>query len=132
MVMAEKKTSSQIVEEHKPKNYKFKYVITDPTLEKELNEAGFDMSTLDTIRDADLVADALAAPFQSYPREVVAASKKPTQIENGVLLFKKMVTKTDKKIQNVKVGFFPHNNLRYACIKFVYERFEIIEIFILT
>jgi hypothetical protein len=107
-------------------------VITDPTLEKELIEAGFDMTTLDTINDADLVADALAAPFQSYPREVVATSKKPTQIENGVLLFKKMVTKTDKKLQNVKVGFFQHNNLNYACIKFVYERFEIIEIFILT
>jgi hypothetical protein len=132
MVMAEKKTTSQIVEEHKPKNYKFKYVITDPTLEKELIEAGFDMTTLDTINDADLVADALAAPFQSYPREVVATSQKPTQIENGVLLFKKMVTKTDKKLQNVKVGFFQHNNLNYACIKFVYERFEIIEIFILT
>lgn len=130
--MAEKKTSSQIVEEHKPKNYKFKYVITDPTLEKELNEAGFDMSTLDTINDNSLVEDALASSFQSYPREVVATSKKPTQIENGVLLFKQMVTKTDKKLLNVQVGFFSHDNLRYACIKFIYERFEIIEIFILT
>lgn len=130
--MAEKKTTAEIVDAHKPKNYKFKYIIKDDTLWDELNEANYDISSLDTINDADLTVSAMNASFKEYPREVVASSKKPTQIEDGVLLFKQMTTKTDKKLQNVCVGFFTHNNLRYVCVKFVYERFDIIEIFILT
>lgn len=130
--MADKLTPSEVVESHKPKNYKFKYIIKDETLWKELEEANYDISSLDTINDTDLTVAALNTSFKEYPREVVAASKKPTQIEDGVLLFKQMTTKTDKKLLNVCVGFFSHNNLRYVCIKFVYERFDIIEIFILT
>lgn len=130
--MAEKKTTVEIVDSHKPKNYKFKYIIKDDSLWTELEEAKYDVSTLDTINDSDLTVAAMNASFKEYPREVVATSKKPTQIEDGVLLFKQMTTKTDKKLQNVCVGFFTHNNLRYVCIKFVYDRFDIIEIFILT
>lgn len=130
--MAEKKTTSEIINDHKPKRYKFKFIIRDDNLLKELEDANYDMSSLDTINDTDLTVAALNAEFKEYPREVVASSKKPTQIEEGVLLFKQMTTKTDKKLQNVCVGFFSHNNLRYVCIKFVYERFDIIEIFILT
>ena len=130
--MAEKKTISEIIDDHKPKNYKFKFIIKDDSLWKELEDANYDISSLDTINDTDLTVAALDTPFKEYPREVVAASKKPTQLEDGVLLFKQMTRKTDKKLQNVCVGFFSHNNLRYVCIKFVYERFDIIEIFILT
>ena len=130
--MAEKKTTSEIINDHKPKRYKFKFIIRDDNLLKELEDANYDMSSLDTINDTDLTVAALNAEFKEYPREVVASSKKPTQIEDGVLLFKQMTTKTDKKLLNVCVGFFSHNNLRYVCIKFVYERFDIIEIFILT
>lgn len=130
--MAENKTISEIIDDHKPKNYKFKFIIKDESLWKELDDAKYDISSLDTINDTDLTVAALDAPFKEYPREVVAASKKPTQLEDGVLLFKQMTRKTDKKLQNVCVGFFSHNNLRYVCIKFVYERFDIIEIFILT
>ena len=130
--MAEKKTLSEIIDDHKPKNYKFKFIIKDESLWKELDDAKYDISSLYTINDTDLTVAALDAPFKEYPREVVAASKKPTQLEDGVLLFKQMTRKTDKKLQNVCVGFFSHNNLRYVCIKFVYERFDIIEIFILT
>ena len=130
--MAEKKTTSEIIDSHKPKNYKFKFIIKDESLWKELEDAKYDISSLDTINDTDLTVAALNTSFKEYPREVVAVSKKPTQIEEGVLLFKQMTTKTDKKLQNVCVGFFSHNNLRYVCIKFVYERFDIIEIFILT
>lgn len=130
--MAEKKTISEIIDDHKPKNYKFKFIIKDESLWKELEDANYDISSLDTINDTDLTVAALDTPFKEYPREVVAASKKPTQLEDGVLLFKQMTRKTDKKLQNVCVGFFSHNNLRYVCIKFVYERFDIIEIFILT
>jgi hypothetical protein len=130
--MAEKKTISEIIDDHKPKNYKFKFIIKDENLWKELEDANYDISSLDTINDTDLTVAALDTPFKEYPREVVAASKKPTQLEDGVLLFKQMTRKTDKKLHNVCVGFFSHNNLRYVCIKFVYERFDIIEIFILT
>ena len=130
--MAEKKTTSEIINDHKPKRYKFKFIIRDDNLLKELEDANYDMSSLDTINDTDLTVAALNAEFKEYPREVVASSKKPTQIEEGVLLFKQMTTKTDKKLQNVCVGFFSHNNLRYVCIKFVYVQFDIIEIFILT
>lgn len=130
--MAEKKTTSEIIDDHKPKNYKFKFIIKDESLWKELEDAKYDISSLDTINDTNLTVAALNTSFKEYPREVVASSKKPTQIEDGVLLFKQMTTKTDKKLQNVCVGFFSHNNLRYVCIKFVYARFDIIEIFILT
>lgn len=130
--MAEKKTTPEIIDDHKPKNYKFKFIIKDESLWKELEDVKYDISSLDTINDTDLTVAALNTSFKEYPREVVASSKKPTQIEDGVLLFKQMTTKTDKKLQNVCVGFFSHNNLRYVCIKFVYVRFDIIEIFILT
>lgn len=130
--MADKLTGSQIVETHKPKNYKFKYIIKDDNLLKELQESNYDISSLDTINDDDLIISATNAEFKEYPREVVTASKKPTQIEDGVLLFKQLTTKTDKKLLNVCVGFFTHLNQRYVCIKFIYERFDIIEIFILT
>lgn len=123
---------NKVMDDHKPKNYKFKYIVKDDNLWKELEDVNYDISSLDTINDSDLTVAALNASFKEYPREVVTSSKKPTQIEDGVLLFKQMTTKTDKKLQNVCVGFFSHNNLRYVCIKFVYERFDIIEIFILT
>jgi hypothetical protein len=128
----EKDSVTKVIDDHKPKNYKFKYIIKDDTLLKELEDSNYDLSSLDTINDTDLTVAAMNSVFKEYPREVVASSKKPTQIEDGVLLFKQMTTKTDKKLQNVCVGFFSHNDLRYVCIKFVYERFDIIEIFILT
>ena len=128
----EKDPVTKVVEDHKPKNFKFKYIIKDDNLLKELEDSNYDISSLDTINDTDLTLAAMNASFKDYPREVVTSSKKPTQIEDGVLLFKQMTTKTDKKLLNVCVGFFSHNNLRYVCIKFVYERFDIIEIFILT
>lgn len=128
----EKDPVTKVVDDHKPKNYKFKYIIKDDALLQELEDSNYDLSSLDTINDSDLTVAAMNSEFKEYPREVVAASKKPTQIEDGVLLFKQMTTKTDKKLQNVCVGFFSHNDLRYVCIKFVYERFDIIEIFILT
>jgi hypothetical protein len=128
----EKDSVTKVIDDHKPKNYKFKYIIKDDTLLKELEDSNYDLSSLDTINDTDLTVAAMNSVFKEYPREVVASSKKPTQIEDGVLLFKQMTTKTDKKLQNVCVGFFSHNDLRYVCVKFVYERFDIIEIFILT
>ena len=92
--MAEKKTTSEIINDHKPKNYKFKYIIKDDNVLKELEDSNYDMSSLDTINDTDLVLSALASEFKEYPREVVASSKKPTRIEEGVLLCTQLTTKT--------------------------------------
>lgn len=126
------KSISEIVNDHKPKNYKFKFIVKDETLWKELEEQQYDISSLDTINDSDLTVAALNTSFKEYPRETVSVAKKPTSIDNGVIISKKMITKADKKLQSVNIGFFTHNNVRYVCIKFVYERFDIIEIFILT
>ena len=127
-----KKTLTEIIDDHKPKNYKFKFIIKDETLWSELEELNYDISSLDTINDSDLTVAALNTSFKDYPRETVASAKKPTTIENGVIVSKKMITKADKKLQNVGIGFFTYNNVRYVCVKFIYERFDIIEIFILT
>lgn len=126
------KSISEIVNDHKPKNYKFKFIVKDETLWKELEEQQYDISSLDTINDSDLTVAALNTSFKEYPRETVSSAKKPTSIDNGVIISKKMITKADKKLQSVNIGFFTHNNVRYVCVKFVYERFDIIEIFILT
>lgn len=128
-----KKTASELAETHRPKNYKYKYIFTDTTFVEELYDQGFDIDSLDTINDDDLVEDALKiTDFKEFPRESVAKAKQPTILEDGVMLSKQMVTKTDKKLQSVQVGFFTHKNQRHVCIKLVYERFTIIEIFILV
>lgn len=126
------KSISEIVNDHKPKNYKFKFIVKDETLWKELEECEYDISTLDTINDSDLTVAALNTSFKEYPRETVSSAKKPTSLDDGVIISKKMITKADKKLQSVNIGFFTYDNVRYVCVKFVYERFDIIEIFILT
>lgn len=134
MIMATKAklSASETVESHKPKNYKYKYIIKDESMWDELREQEYDESTLDTINDTDLTLSAINADFKEYPREVVARAKEPTIMDDGVIVSKKMATKTDKKLQNVGIGFFTHEGIRYVCVKLIYERFDIIEIFILT
>lgn len=131
--MAGKKlTASELVDSHRPKNFKYKYIFTDPTLIQELDDQGFDITTLDTINDYDLTEAAQEIKeYKEFERDVVAKAKKPTMFEDGTLLSKQMVTKTDKKLQKVKMGYFTHNNRRYVCVRLVYERFDIIEIFML-
>lgn len=124
-------TTSEIVESHKPKNYKYKYIIKDESMWTELSEQEYDINSLDTIQDDDLVRTALETEFKEYPRELVARAKEPSVMDDGVILSKKMVTKADKKLQNVGLGFFYHDNVKYVCVKLMYERFDIIEIFIL-
>ena len=58
-------------------------------------------------------------------------AKKPTEFDNGVMLSKKMATKTDKKLQKVKVGYFMYDSRKYVCLRLEYERFDIMELFIL-
>lgn len=133
--MATKKktlTISELIETHKPKNYKYRFIINDDEIYKELTEQGFDLDTLDTIKNDMLVQEALKTEYIEYQREVVAKAKEPTILDNGVILSKKMATKADKKLLGVLVGFFDYNDLHYIAIKLKYEKFDILEIFILT
>jgi hypothetical protein len=123
---------NEIIESHKPKNFKYRFIITDESVYDELQSLQYDLSNLDTINDDELIQEALKADYTWYERDVVKRAKEPTIFENGVILSKKMVTKTDKKLIKIGTGFFEFRNLRYVSIRMVYERFDIIEIFIMT
>ena len=90
--------------------------------------SGYDMSSLDTICNDDLVEKALQSDFTMYEREIVGKAKEPSILDNGVIISKKMVTKADKKLLGLYVGFFDYNS-RHIAIKLHYEKFDIIEIF---
>lgn len=127
------KTISELVETHKPKHFKYKYIFNDNKALEELYEQNFDMSLLDTIQDDDLVNAALnATDIKSYQRDIFKGAKKPTILENGIILSKQMVTKTDKKLSEVQLAKFRYQDRPYLSLKLIYERFSIIEIFLLV
>lgn len=128
--MAKALLGDELIKSHLPKNYKYFIYIKDETLPSEFSKE-FDWNLLDTINDPILIKLAMEASYQYYERETVSSAKKPTILDKGVILSKKLATKTDKKLQNVGVGFFNHNNQRYVATKLVYERFDIYEIFCL-
>lgn len=131
--MAKKELSmSELIQTHKPKNFKYRFILTDDTAYDELLKDDFDMELLDTIKDDDLVQAALQANFKEYDREIAAHAKQPTIMEDGIVVAKEMVTKTDKKLQSVGIGFFEHNQFKYVAVRMRYVRFDILEIFILT
>lgn len=121
-------TPEELVDTHKPKNFKYKYIFTDDKLIADLMTGNYDMSTLDTINDDELVEKALGAEFVMYERTIIGKAKEPSILDNGVIISKKMATKADKKLLGVYVGFFEHTS-RHIVIKLHYERFDIIEIF---
>jgi hypothetical protein len=125
-------TMAEIVESHKPKNFKYKFIIKDDTVYDELIECNYDLEKLDTIRNDKLVNEALKADFTEYQRETVARAKEPTLLDDGIILSKKMITKADKKLYGIMLGFFDYEEIHYVAIKFKYERFDILEIFVLT
>lgn len=131
--MATKKELSipELVESHKPKNFKYKYLITDDAIYHALLDANYDIASLDTIDDDMLVQEALKASYKEYPRESVAKAKEPTILDDGIIISKKMATKADKKLLCVLVGFFYYGDYHYMAIKLRYEKFEILELFIL-
>lgn len=130
--MAKKEVSvDELVETHKPKNVKFKYIFTDDSLLDELVHMKYDISTLDTILNDNLVEAALCAHYRDYERDIIGKSNEPHFLDNGVVVSKKLVTKADKKLQKVSIGFFVYNDAHYVAIKLVYERFAILEIFAL-
>lgn len=125
-------TASELVESHKPKNFKFKYIFHDDAFLCTLEEEKYDLQTLDTIHNDMLVQTALRASYVSHDRDTVAHAKEPTKLEDGIMLSKRMITKADKKLKAVLTAFFDFENNRYMAIKFQYEKFDIIEIFMLT
>jgi hypothetical protein len=131
--MANKKTISEIIDGCKPKNFKFKFIFTDSTVLDELVEANYDMTTLDTINDNELIeASNYLDEEKEYDNEIFGKAKEPTIMDDGIILNRKMVSKVGKVLQKVKLGFFTYNEKRYIKITMVYERFEIIEIFVLV
>lgn len=129
--MAGKLSGDELIISHLPKNYKYYLEITDNTLEDELSE-DFDWSLLDTIDNPELIYEAKNASYTLYDRSTVASAKKPTILDDGVILSKKLATKTDKKLHNVGVGFFTYDGFRYVSTKLIYDRFNIYEIFCLV
>lgn len=122
-------TNEEIVESHKPKNFKFKYLFKDEKMLNELMNSDYDIATLDTICDDDLVNAALEVDYQEFQRTIIGKAKEPTILDNGVIVSKKMVTKADKKLLGVYIGFFSYKDARYVGVKLGYEKFEILEIF---
>lgn len=131
----ETKSISEIVESHKPKNFKFKFYFKDDEIIKQLESENYDMSSIDTIKNDDLTNKAYnETEFTNYTREILGKAKEPTTLsedfEDGIIISKKMITKADKKLQNIGVGYYDFNNVTYLIIKLQYERFDILEIFI--
>ena len=122
----------ELVESHTPKNFKYYIDLKSEEDLKRLETLGYDLDNLNTIRQPDLIKRAIAATYKYYEREVVAHAKKPTIMENGVILNKKMATKTDKKLEQVGVAFFDIDDVKYVAVKLCYELFDIYEIFIMT
>ena len=127
-----KPTIREIVESHTPKNFKYYINIKSDDTLKELEQQEYDVSNLDTICRPELIHAAINASYKYYDREVVAHAKEPTIMERGVILNKKMATKTDKKLTQVGVAFFDMEDVSYVAVKLCYELFDIYEIFILT
>jgi hypothetical protein len=125
-------TISELVESHKPKNFKYCYVFKDDESLIELEKSGFDFNLLDTINNPELMNAAKESSFKYYDRDIVAHAKQPYPLEKGVLMTKQMATKTDKKLFQVGVSFFDHDNVSYVAVKLCYEKFDIYEIFILA
>jgi len=129
--MAKALTGDELIKSHLPKNYKYFIHIKDKTLEDELSD-DFDWNLIDTIDNSEIVNEAMNATYQLYERDTVASAKKPTILDDGVILSKKLATKTDKKLINVGVGFFTYDGFRYVATKLIYERFDIYEVFCLV
>ena len=130
--MAKKITSlTGLVDSHRPKYFKHKFIMDDENL-RQLEQEGYDLSELDTIHDDELVQCALDSIYKEYERNIIGKAKEPTILEDGIILSKKMVTKADKKLLSLGVGRFERNGIEYVSIRMHYERFYIIEIFILN
>lgn len=130
--MAKKELSaSEIVETHRPKNFKYKYYFKSDEFLKKLCDEKFDILSTDTLQNDDLTNHAYNnSTWNYYERNIVGKAKEPTVIEDGIIFSKKMVTKADKKLQRIGFGFFDYNSINYVAIKLEYMYFDILELFV--
>lgn len=130
--MANILTGAELINSHKPKNFKYRYIITDESLYKELEQDNFNLDELDTIHNDELIQQALSCEYVLYERDIVGKMKEPTLMDDGVIVSKAMVTKSDKKLNKLGIAFFDRNQQKHVVVRMYYDRFDIIEIFILT
>lgn len=134
--MAKQLSASETILSHLPKkNFKYKVIIKDEEFRNELNESNFDNNLLDTIKNDQLVSAGYNnTDFNSYDRETVSKAKQPTIIDKdrGIVVSKQLITKTDKKLLKVDIKSFYYEDTPYVMIKFVYEKFDIVEVFLLV
>lgn len=129
--MAKKELSvEEIIESHKPKNFKY-IIIPTEEFRKKIDESGYDKSNLDTINNPELTAAAIKAEFKEHDRDIIKRAKEPTRLDDGIVVSKQHVTKSDKKLLSFGIGKFFHDNRNYVAFRMKYESFDIIEIFIL-
>lgn len=131
--MATKKDTSmfELLESHKPKNFKFA-IILEEEYRKQLEDEGHNPDDWDMIKDPELLEHAIHCEYKEYDRSVIQKAKEPTCLEDGIIISKKMATKTDKKLLSVGVGRFIMDGVEYVSIRLKYEKFHIIQIFILN
>lgn len=134
--MAKQLSASETILSHLPKkNFKYKVIIKDDEFRNELNESNFDINLLDTIKNDQLVSAGYNnTDFDSYDRSSVSKAKQPTIIDKdrGIVVSKQLITKTDKKLLKVDIKSFYYEDTPYVMIKFVYEKFDIVEVFLLV
>lgn len=128
---ATKLTPIEIVESHRPKNFKYKFYFKDEEFLNQLTNDGFDIFSSDTIKNDELTNYGYEHSTWEYvERTVLGKAKEPTIIDDGIIISKKMITKADKKLAQIGIGFFTFNETEYVCVKLVYEKFDILEIFV--
>lgn len=123
---------SEIVDTHRPKKFKYKYYFKDNDFVKQLEEEGFDIMSTDTINNDTITNMAYNdCEYKYYERDIIKKAKEPSVIEDGIAVSKAMVTKADKKLMNVGIAFFKdETNIEYMALKLVYEKFDILQLFI--
>ena len=129
--MAKQISLPQLIESHRPKYFKHKYIINDENL-RILEQDGYDLSKLDTIKNDEITKLAIEADYKEYDRTIVGKAKEPTPLNDGIIISKRLVTKADRKLLSLGVGRFHHDDTEYVSIRLRYEQFDIIEIFILN
>lgn len=133
--MGKQLSPKELIQSHLPKKIqKFKVIIKDAELHDELNnDPDFDMNTLDTINNTKLVSAGYSGPFEIFDRSSVSKAKEPTVIDSskGIVISKQLITKTDKKLLSVGINTYEFQSNSYVMIKFEYEKFDIVEVFLL-
>ena len=130
-----KEEYDKFLKDFRPKNFKYKFIFTDDEFQEEIlklssPEDNTIQNELDTINSPELIMKALESEFVSYGNNVKKA-KEPTLIDDGVFISKMMVSKTGNALLDVQSSNFSYDNNNYMAIKFVYEKFYILEIFIM-